>query len=90
MSTDSQTLIAAVEAGEMTDPGAMTTTQDVANAVGDSYSAVDEQLHTLANEGVIECKIFGNEEVWVVPEDSGQTPDRSPMPTTTRDPHAGA
>jgi len=73
----------------MTDAGAMTTTEDVTHAVEDSYNAVDKQLHTLADEDIIERKIFGNEKVWVVPDDSGQNPVKTPMPTDTRDPHAG-
>lgn len=89
MSTDSQTLVDAVEAGEMTDPGAMTTTQDITNAVTGSYGDVDEQLHSLADEDVIERKIFGDEEVWVVPDDGGRAPVKTPMPTDTRDPDGG-
>ena len=73
----------------MTDPGAMTTTEDVTRTVQDSYNAVDNQLHTLADEGIIERRIFANEEVWVVPDDSEQNPARTLMPTNTRDPHGG-
>ncbi|MEF8821459.1 MAG: winged helix-turn-helix domain-containing protein [Halovenus sp.] len=89
MSSNSKKLIAAVEAGELTDPGAMTTTQDIAHAVEDSYSTVHKQLRTLADDGVIERKTFGNMEVWVVPDDGGNAPARTPMPTDTRDPDAG-
>lgn len=89
MSPDSQTLVAAVEAGTLTDPGAMTTTQDIVHAVDGSYSAVHKQLHILADEDVIESKTFGKQEVWVVPSDSGHSPVRTPLVTNTRDPHAG-
>ena len=89
MSTESQILITAVKTGEMTDPGGMTTTQDITHVVEDSYDAVKQQLHTLANQGLIVGRMFGREEVWSVPEENKETLVGTPMPTNTRDPHAG-
>jgi hypothetical protein len=85
MTTDSQALIDAVEAGETTDPGGMTTTQDVADVVPESYWTVEERLRALRLEGRVESKIFGNERVWVVPGDGGDEPQTVPMPTSTRE-----
>ncbi|QSG09023.1 hypothetical protein HSR122_1632 [Halapricum desulfuricans] len=67
----------------------MTTTQDVADVVSDAYETVAEKLRALERDGVIESKLFGNERVWVVPEDT-DTPDvasdETPIPTDTRAP----
>ena len=38
-----------------------------------------------ALEGAVESKIFGNERVWVVPDDGGDPPQEAPMPTNTRE-----
>lgn len=81
MTIDTQTFIEAVEAGEMTDPGGMTTTRDVADVVPDPYDAVKEQLHALEREGIIESISFGNERVWRVPDDGE---DSQVEPTTDR------
>lgn len=89
MTTDSQTLIEAVKAGEMTDAGGMTTTQDVADVVPDSYETVVEKLRALEREGAIESKTFGNERVWIVTEDTDdmdEKPTETPIPTDTRAP----
>lgn len=90
VTTDSQPLIDAVKAGEMTDHGGMTTTRDIADVVTDSYWTVDEKLHALEQEGLIESTSFGNEHVWFVPDDDTDplvktTPDRT-ISTSTRDP----
>jgi hypothetical protein len=86
MSTDRQTLIDAVREGETTDPGGMTTTQDVADVVPESYWTVEEELRALRREGAVESKIFGNQRVWVVPDNSRKQTSTAPMPTTTREP----
>lgn len=89
MTTKSQNLIDAVEAGELTDPGAMTTPGDVAQIVSDSRERVEQKLEALEEEGLIESKTSGNECVWVVPDDNGDnddSPDKTPMPTDTRAP----
>lgn len=88
MSTESQILITAVKNGEMTDPGGMTTTQDITHVVEGSYDAVKQQLHALANQDLIVGRTFGREEVWSVPNKHKETPVGTPMPTSTRDPHA--
>ncbi|MCU4717964.1 hypothetical protein [Halapricum hydrolyticum] len=89
MTTTSQELIEAVKAGEMTDAGGMTTTQDVADVVSDSYETVAEKLRALERDGAIESKIFGGERVWIVSADtdvSDVTSDETPIPTDTRAP----
>jgi len=87
MTTDSQELIDAVRAGELTDPGGMTTTDDVAQVVSASRETVEQKLQALEQEGLIETKTFGNERVWVVPgDDDNESPDKTPMPTDTRAP----
>jgi hypothetical protein len=88
MTTDPQTLIDAVRDGEMTDPGAMTTTQDVTDVVPESYAIVEQELRALERDGVIESTTFGDQRVWVVPDDSQTQTDTTPMPTTTREPVA--
>jgi len=89
MTTDSQTLLKAVKEGEVTDAGGMTTTQDVADVVPDSYETVAEKLRDLERDGAIESKTFGSQRVWVVSADSDiadTKPARTPMPTDTRAP----
>ncbi|QSG14702.1 helix-turn-helix domain-containing protein [Halapricum desulfuricans] len=89
MTTDPQTLLKAVKEGEMTDAGGMTTTQDVADVVSDSYETVAEKLRDLERDGAIESKTFGNERVWVVPADTDVAdtePAGTPIPTDTRAP----
>jgi DNA-binding transcriptional MocR family regulator len=90
MTIDSQKLIDTVETGELTDSGAMTTTADVAQVVSDSRETVEQKLEALEDEGLIESKMFGNERVWVVPDNNGNddddSPDETPMPTDTRVP----
>lgn len=88
MTVDRQTLIEAVRKGEMTDPGGMTTTQDVTDVLPKSYWTVEEELRTLEREGAVESKIFGNQRVWVVPDGGRTETATSPMPTTTREPVA--
>lgn len=87
MTTESQKLINAVRTGELTDPGAMTTTADVAQVVSGSRETVEQKLEALEDEGLVESKTFGNERVWVVPDHDGDdSPDEMPMPTDTRVP----
>ncbi|ERH09298.1 MAG: hypothetical protein J07HX64_01051 [halophilic archaeon J07HX64] len=83
---DRQTLIDAVREGETTDAGGMTTTQDVTDVVSESYWTVEEELRTLRREGAVESKIFGNQRVWVVPDNSRDQTSTAHMPTTTREP----
>jgi hypothetical protein len=87
-----QTLVDAVRDGDTTDAGAMTTTQDVTDVVPYDYSTVDEALRALALEGVVESTTFGNERVWVVPDDD-ETQDETiagqSMYTSTRGPVQG-
>lgn len=59
----------------MTDAGGMTTTQDVAHVVPYAHGAVDEKLHALEHEGVVERTTFGNDRVWVVADDGDDSPD---------------
>jgi predicted transcriptional regulator len=87
MTTNLQELVDAVRAGELTDPGAMTTTDDVAQVVSDSRETVKQKLQALEQEELIESKTFGNKRVWVVADDNGNdSPDKTPMPTDTRAP----
>ncbi len=90
MTTETQTLINAVKAGEMTDPGGMTTTQDVVDVVGYSSTTVDRKLRALEREGVVESTTFGGDRVWVVPDEGDDSPDETTadraISTTTRDP----
>lgn len=81
-----EALIDAVRNGETTDPGGMTTTQDVADVVPESYWTVEEELRALKYEGALESKIFGNQRVWVVPDNERNQTATTPMPTTTREP----
>ena len=88
MTDKTQRLIDAVEAGESTDPGGMTTTRDVADVVPYEYSVVEMELEALEREGAIESTTFGNDRVWIVPEDPASsrvelTTDET-MFTTTR------
>jgi len=89
---EAQPLIEAVNAGELTDPGGMTTTQDIADILGASYAAVDEQLHAMERAGLVESTTFGNDRVWVVPsadtDGSDEVRTDQPISTTTRDPLA--
>jgi hypothetical protein len=90
MTTEAETLVDAVRAGEMTDPGGMPTSQDIADVVTESYRTVDEKLHALDREGLLTSTTFGDERVWLVPDDDADTPvettpDRT-IPTATRDP----
>jgi len=89
---EAQTLIDAIEAGEMTDPGGMTTTQDIADTLGDSYETVEEKLRVMERAGLVESKTFGNDRVWVVPDDDTDSSEEistdQPISTTTRDPLA--
>lgn len=94
MTTDRQTsidavreaLIDAVRNGETTDPGGMTTTQDITDVVPESYWTVEEELRALRREGAVESKIFGGQRVWVVPDNGRNQIATTPMPTTTREP----
>lgn len=92
MIIEAQTLIDAIEAGEMTDPGGMTTTQDIADTLGDSYETVEEKLRVMERAGLVESKTFGNDRVWVVPDDDTDSSEEistdQPISTTTRDPLA--
>lgn len=87
-----QRLRDAVEAGEMTDPGGMTTTQDIADVVPDSYSTVEKKLLSLERDGYIESRTFGNDRVWFVTDDQkdsqAETTLEEPIGTATRDPTA--
>lgn len=89
MNPKSKILITAVRAGKMTDPGGMTTTQDITHVVEDSYDDVRQQLHALAHKDLIVGKTFGEQEVWSVPVEKKETPVGTPMPTSTRGPHTG-
>lgn len=87
---DTQRLIDAVEAGEMTDPGGMTTTRDVADVVPHSFEDVEEALRALDRDGAIESTTFGSDRVWTVLDEADSRRDR-PTPsadlfTTTRVP----
>ena len=84
MTIETQTLIDAVRANEVTDPGGMTTTRDVADVVSESYETVETELRALRREEQVESKMFGGQRVWVVPEGDDRGPARTPMPTTTR------
>lgn len=89
MTNESQTLVDAVEAGEMTDAGGMTTTQDVADVVPYSYDSVDEMLHDLEHEGLVESTTFCNDSVWTVPDNGDDSTDETTtqtIPTATRSP----
>lgn len=90
MTTESETLVDAIQAGEMTDSGGMPTSQDIADVVTDSFTTVDEKLRTLEREGLITSTTLGDERVWLVPDDNEDTPvetttDRA-ISTSTRDP----
>ena len=83
-----KTLIDAVEAGELTDPGAMTTTRDVADALPYAAEAVEAELRALEEDGAVTSATFGGAVVWTVTDDSADErtdPDPGePLPTTTR------
>lgn len=88
VTTDPQTLIAAVRDGETTDSGA-TTTRDVADVVADPYDAVEAELRDPEREGAVERTTFGGERAWLVTEANGddapaETQDE-PVGTATRD-----
>lgn len=92
MTNKSQTLVDAVRAGDATDAGGMTTTQDVADVVPYDDSTVDEALRALELDGVVESRAFGNERVWVVPDDGDETDETTGaqrMYTSTRGPVQG-
>ena len=87
MKSKSQIILDAVEAGELTDPGAMTTTRDVVNVVQYSDRTVEEELHALEADGTLESTTFGGTVVWKVTADAdgrAETSTDEPMPTTTR------
>ena len=89
VTTDPQTLIAAVRDGETTDSGATTTTRDVADVVTDPYDAVEAELRDPEREGAVERTTFGGERAWLVTEANGddapaETQDE-PVGTATRD-----
>lgn len=90
MTTESETLVDAVRTGEMTDAGGMPTSQDIADVVTDSCGTVDEKLRALDREGRITSTRFGDNRVWLVPDDDGHTPvETTPdqiIVTSTRDP----
>lgn len=90
MTNESQPLVEAIESGELTDAGGMTTTRDVADVVPFAHSTVEETLHALEDDGVVESTMFGNDRVWTVPERDDDSPDETTtsqsIPTSTRGP----
>lgn len=90
MTSEAQMLIDAIVTGETIDAGGMPTTQDVADTVPYAYDRVDEKLRALESDDVIESTTFGNDRVWIVPDDRDDSSDETTagqaIATSTRGP----
>jgi len=58
------------------DPGDMTGTQDVADAVGCSYESAYKKLRALDDEGAVESRKVANTRVWFIDGDTQRPSDR--------------
>lgn len=88
MTSEAQVFIDAVESGETTDAGGMTTTQDVADIVPYAFDKAEQKLRALESEGVLESTTFGNSCVWTVADGGDDSRDETTatqtLPTSTR------